>query len=196
MGENTNAKGYVIMSEKREIPNCWKDLSDQEVADNLQYLLTHYREYDIKFYSAEYLKIGNVSIDFVTFDKEEGRVYSVNSRKISQNYKNGFVGRLVVGLIHVCNQEFLKRHDSLVEQYADAKKQIEKMRERETWMIAISATVIMVLISMGVYNMRKQYANKHIEKQVKQYEQTLPGYMEQKQAVANYRDSLRNAKTK
>jgi hypothetical protein len=184
------------MSEKREIPNCWRDLSDQEVADNLQYLAEHCREYDIKFYSAEHLKIGNVSIEFMIFDRDEGRVYSVNSRKISQNYKNGVICSKLVWLISNCEQEFLKRHNKLVEQYADVKEQIEKMKKRETWLIAISVTLMMVLVSMGIYGARKQNANKNIEKHVNQHEKTLPEYLEQKQVVANYRDSLQNAKMK
>jgi len=177
------------MSEKREIPNCWSVMSEKEVADNLRYLLEHYREYDIRISENGTIYIGNVLSIIVSKQTIVDTFYVVNLRAVCGA---GETINLLDKLIDACQVEFLKRHNKLTEQYADAKKQIEKMKERETWLIAISATLIMVLISMGVYSVRKQ----HAQQQVKQREQTLPGYLEQRQAVANYRDSLRNTKTK
>lgn len=171
------------MSEKREIPNCWSVMSEKEVADNLRYLLEHYREYDIKFTADGRIYIGNVLSIIPSKQTIIDPFYIVNLRVICSSNK---AMKPLNKLVDVCRAEFLTRHNKLTEQYADAKKQIEKMKERETWLIAISATLIMVLISMGVYSVRKQ----HAQQQVKQREQTLPGYLEQRQAVANYRDSL------
>ena len=58
-------------------------------------------------------------------------------------------------------------------------------------------TALFTIVFMVEYN--KQSKVKHeteINKQVEEYEKSLPGYLEQKQRVEHYRDSLMRAKNR
>lgn len=52
----------------------------------------------------------------------------------------------------------------------------------------------LTFIATGVINYLNYEKRERVKKQVEAYEKTLPGYLEQKQAVEHYRDSLMNVK--
>ena len=62
-------------------------------------------------------------------------------------------------------------------------------------LMVISLSFAGILIAaMSRYDHRVKKQEKSINKQVESYEKTLPGYLEQKQKVEHYRDSLMHAK--
>ena len=52
----------------------------------------------------------------------------------------------------------------------------------------------LLMIAIGVINYKISTKRERVKKQVEAYEKTLPGYLEQKQAVEHYRDSLMTVK--
>lgn len=60
------------------------------------------------------------------------------------------------------------------------------------------AILLITLLGLGaaglIYGIHSQRKEKRVNQQVEEYEKTLPGYLEQKQMVEHYRDSLMNAK--
>ena len=54
--------------------------------------------------------------------------------------------------------------------------------------------VLAAIITIGVMGIKDARKTQRVNKQVEAYEKTLPGYLEQKQAVEHYRDSLMHAK--
>lgn len=51
-----------------------------------------------------------------------------------------------------------------------------------------------IIIAIGIISYVEHKKTQRVNKQVEAYEKTLPGYLEQKQMVEHYRDSLMNVK--
>ena len=74
-----------------------------------------------------------------------------------------------------------------------AKKEID-VREvvfYVAFFLGVTGTVAGIISSVVVRDI-KEKKTQRVNKQVEAYEKTLPGYLEQKQVVEHYRDSLMN----
>jgi hypothetical protein len=90
----------------------------------------------------------------------------------------------------------------------EAEKRQEESNAVENFLYTCTAFVVCVgMLTILIHAKREAYNKEEkkvkeeqiIDYKVKQYEQSLPNYNEYKQTqsqIANYRDSLRNAKTK
>lgn len=50
------------MFNERNFLDDWSALTDEQVLQNIEYLLNHYKQYEIHRYDDNYVKIGNVSV--------------------------------------------------------------------------------------------------------------------------------------
>ena len=64
------------------------------------------------------------------------------------------------------------------------------------WAEIVSVGIVAVCLFWAFWDMKRRARVDRIEKQVEEYAKTLPGYLEQKQNIARYRDSLMNVKAK
>lgn len=62
------------------------------------------------------------------------------------------------------------------------------------WPEIVAVVVAALCILWGVKDMKRRSKEDQVNKQVEVYEKTIPGYLEQKQLVEHYRDSLMRAK--
>lgn len=75
--------------------------------------------------------------------------------------------------------------------------QKQKLTDAEKGFLAIALAVVIMTIALTTTTINNQQKNKEIKDQVEKYEKTLPeSYLEQKEKVAHYRDSLINAKSR
>lgn len=171
------------MTTKRKFLDNWNCLSKREISEAVGYLLEHYKKYKIKINDCgTKVQIGNHVNIFASHINRE-YVYTINNVCFSAT-KSG-TGTQVEKLFYACKDEA----------YEQARIREQKYEKIKTSCISCVFGVILVAVAeYVVIDMKNR--EKEIDKQVKQYEQTLPEYLEQKQAVANYRDSLINAKTK
>jgi len=79
----------------------------------------------------------------------------------------------------------------------DANRDIRRADAKRFWqgnkeiiLVSMLGFGILAFVAFSVHKRNK------VNKQVQEYEKTLPGYLEQKQNVAHYRDSLMNVKGK
>ena len=176
---------------KHEIPKDWSNITDKEAIERINYLLKHYKEYDIK-------KQGNtITIEGVGIAQVDklflGKCFAIGY-PIMIYWSNSPVYQLIEWLYNLCKTEAEKREQQ-------AKIKAEKQRKIEKIVNIVGISAIIILVVAGAYEIVKQVKmNKQeqsrqykIENKVKQYEKTLPYYKEYeltKQQLQNYRDSL------
>ena len=145
------------MSRKRIFPGNWSNLKDEQVLENLRYLLGHYKKYEIIKYSDKYISIGNVFIR-----KYDNFSYVVNSKRYIE------IGKPITGclakLLSMGKQEFNAR---------------EKRKERATKIITFMGfATALIIAEMCVFYLEKnkiaqERNNKEKFKQevIRQYQQ-------------------------
>ena len=184
------------MIEKRSFPTNWSNLTDEQVSANINYLVEHYKDYEIKRVSKNSILIENVCLTKAIFQKKH--VFYVNSKFYQcGNYPYGQMYGNLRQLFDICEQEIEIRNA-----LQKVKKKRTRRHNREIWwnnhgleFVGYTISVICVLGIMGVavYYYEKE---KRLDEKVKQYEKTLPNYDEYKSVqdkIANYRDSLEHA---
>ena len=175
----------MAKKEKHVFPENWQNISDDEVIEHLQYLVEHYKEYKISVYR-EYVKIGDVLFhNFYSCEpKNLVKYYDINFQKTYTD-PNSKAFILCKELEEICTDEFQKREI------------MRGVKKRKIVLYTFFVVLVSGFVALDAfaYKRKKEIDNrkKEIDNRVKQYEQTLPGYLEQKQAVANYRDSLTRA---
>ena len=179
------------MSKKQEhqFPENWKKISNEESVKQLEYLLKYYKEYNISQISEDYIKIGDISIWKSSFGHPCNFYYAVNMQKVYDSRDKQF--SLLEKLLYACKQEVI-----IQQQEKEKKRKKDNIRFYVlilTIILFLSVVPAKLLKDIELQIQEKSKKEKIINDQVKQYEQTLPGYLEQKQAVANYRDSLTRA---
>ena len=178
------------MSKKRNFPLSWRGLSDKEMLENINYLLQHYKEYKITVQPNGNVVIGNTFIGPLKTRFLRVPAYYIN-RAIVQ--ETGVLGDSIKKLIDVCKKEFLMREEAQKQQTIKmTQTRNSSSRERDAVHIllcGICALFLGGLLRVGVHN----YKLKKIDKQV---EQSVSNYNEAQTQMANYRDSLKNVKTK
>jgi hypothetical protein len=168
----------MTKKEKHIFPENWQNISDDEVIEHLQYLVEHYSEYKISVYR-EYVKIGDVLFhNFYSCEpKNLVKYYDINFQRLYTD-PNSKAFILCKELEEICTDEFQKRK---IMRYA---------KKRKIALYTFCVVLISGFVALYAFTYKRK---KEIDNMVKQYEQSLPGYLEQKQAVANYRDSLQRA---
>ena len=181
------------MPAEHEFPEDWSRISKEETVKHLKYLLTYYKEYDVSGIADCYVEIAGISFFkycLGTRNTEQSlptfNCFYINNQKMYSEISED-IYPLCEKLFYICQREIARRRQERI-----AKTNAE-MRKKAYIFTIITTTALIVLFN---YVYKESCKNEEIEKQVKQYEQTLPGYLEQKQAVVNYRDSLKNIKTK
>ena len=176
---------------KHEIPKDWLKITDKEAIKRLNYLLKHYKEYDIK-------KQGNsIIIDGMSISPRVtptlGTYFAIGY-PVGVYWPSSPAYQLIEWLYNLCKTEAEKREQQ-------AKIKAEKQRKIEKIVTIAGISAIIILVVAGAYEIVKQVKmNKQeqakqikIENEVKRYEKTLPYYKEYeltKQQLQNYRDSL------
>ena len=173
---------------KHEIPKDWLKITDKEAIKRLNYLLKHYKEYDIK-------KQGDsITIDGVLIAQVDkrflGKCFAIGY-PMGIYWQDSPVYQLIEWLYNLCKTEAEKRESQKIQK--------QDKTERIIKVACICVTIIAVVI--GAYEIKKEAKiNKQeqakqikIENEMKRYEKTLPYYKEYeltKQQLQNYRDSL------
>lgn len=176
---------------KHEIPKDWLKITDKEAIKRLNYLLIHYKEYNIE-------KQGNsIIIDGMSISPRVmptlGTCFAIGY-PVGVYWQDSPVYQLIEWLYNLCKTEAEKR-----EQQAKIKAEKQKKIERIVNIVGISAIIILVVAGtyaiVKLVNMGKQERAKQIkiENEIKRYEKTLPyynEYLQTKQQIQNRRDSL------
>lgn len=184
------------MEEKRSFPTDWSNLDDKQVSDNINYLIDHYKEYEINRIDKNTISIEGVRLTKGKFQGTDtfcvkGKFYQDDQHSYYTMYDK------INQLFDICDKEIAIRN---------VLKKLDEKRTRKTyrraWWInkgpaVVSASVLViimgVLIGFAVNDYKK---DEQLDEKVKQYEKTLPNYKEYeqtKQKIANYRDSLAHA---
>ena len=167
---------------KHVFPDDWKKISDQEAIKHIEYLIEHYKEYEITRNGIDYVKVGSIDIckgvlvEEAFFIKNKMYVHSDNEK----------ICVLLDILFKFCQQEAIKR------------EQDRKLSKKDIAFLSAVAvlSVFLIIVAIGI----REYAEKEnikkakIENMVKQYERSLPNYNEYvltQQQIQNYRDSLK-----
>jgi len=175
--------------EKHVFPENWKKISNEESVKQLESLLKHYKEYNIRQISEDYIKIGDISIWKSSFGHPYNFYYAVNMQKVYDSRDKQF--SLLEKLLDACKQEVIIR-----QQEKEKKRKKDNIRFYVlilTIILFLSAVSAKLLKDIELQIQEKSKKEKIINDQVKQYEQSLPNYDEYKQTqekIANYRDSL------
>lgn len=186
------------MYEKRTFPDFWDKIDETKQLEYVKYLFEHYKDYEIRLETNGILYIDNVFIcpSGATGINSTPTVYFVNCAIIPGSSK---VGVLLKQLSDICIDEFVARQQQAkIEAEAEAKRKKEQRKSNIKIALYIGLMVVWVALVAGLTanDRKKSKREAEIDKQVKKYEQTLPGYVEQQKLVDQYRDSLRNVKTK
>ena len=181
------------MSEKLNLPLSWRKLSDKEKLENINYLLKHYKEYRITVQSNGNVLVGSTFISPFKTKFLRVPVYYINCAIVQGT---GDLGDSIKKLIDVCKKEFLMREKVQKQQTTETTQTGNSpLRERDAIHILLCGMCAFVLggmLRVGIHD----YKLKKIDKQAGQYEQSLLNYDKAQTQMINYRDSLRNVKTK
>ena len=185
-----------------EFPKDWLKITDKEAIKRLNYLLKHYKEYDIE-------KQGNsIIIDGMSISPRVmptlGTCFAIGY-PVGVYWPSSPAYQLIEWLYNLCKTEAEKREQQAKteaeKREQQAKIKAEKQRKIEKIVTIAGISAIIILVVAGAYEIAKQVKmNKQeqakqikIENEVKRYEQTLPNYKEYEQVKVksqNYRDSL------
>ena len=117
---------HKLFKKKRAFPNNWASLSQEQVLDNVQYLLKHLRKYCIGVLGADYVRIENIIIrrKKVQISRYIYDVYDINKRMFTVD---GEVGHWISKLIYCCQHS---------EKEMGLKEKIKEQFEKQTLNIA------------------------------------------------------------
>ena len=182
------------MFKKHEFPKDWVSVSDEQAKKHLQYLLEHYKNYEISAFGDDYIEIAGVSFTRHLSGTKYGKFlypfpcYYVNNQKIYSD-ENHDLYMLCKKIFDACEQEFKKRKQEL-----KTKEEKRKLHEAISLGVITGGFAVMMVVAL-IGNMKSVKRNNKINEQVQKYEQSLPHYKEYEQVklqIQNYRDSLEN----
>ncbi len=182
----------MVKNEQHVFQKNWKEISDEESIKQLEYLLEHYKEYNIYNLSEDHIMIDDFSLWKSGFGSINYVYYVVNMQKVYSSLDKQFP--LLEKLLDVCKQE------AIIQQQA-------KQKKRKWKNIRFHVSILTIIFILGAASVKllkeiereiqeKTKKEKIINDQVKQYERTLPYYKEYKETqvlIQNYRDSLTRA---
>ncbi len=181
---------------KQEIPKDWLKITDEEAIKRLNYLLIHYKEYNIEK-QGDSIIIDGMSISLRVIPTL-GTYFAIGY-PVGVYWPSSPAYQLIEWLYNLCKTEAEKREQQ-------AKIKAEKADRKGTIINIVGCCFTVIVLVAGTYaivklvNMGKQERAKQIkiENEIKNYEKTLPyynEYLQTKQQIQNYRDSLKNENT-
>lgn len=176
------------MTQQHKFPSDWSKISNKEAVKHIKYLLEHYKEYSISIYGRndDKIEINGISFWPMVFIDYVDNYFIVDKRKSYNIIDDTHLYHLIEQLMDVCKAEAKRRKTK------ERKNLINDWFEDNAPFLYISSLIgLAVCFFLTFYNEAEKQAK--IENAVKQYEQTLPGYQEYQQKIANYRDSLERA---
>ena len=186
------------MFRKHEFPKNWLSVPDEQAKKHLQYLLEHYKNYEISAFGDDYIEIAGIGFSRHLGGTKYGRFlypfpcYYVNHQKM-YNDENREMYLLCKKIFDACEQE-LKTRKSQVK----IKEEKRKLHEAISLGLITGGFAVMMVVAL-IGNMKSVKRNNKINEQVQKYEQSLPNYKEYEQVklqIQNYRDSLIHTRTK
>ena len=184
------------MFKKHEFPKDWVSVSDEQAKKHLQYLLEHYKNYEIFAFGDDYIEIAGVSFIRHLNGTKYGRFlcpfpcYYVNHQKM-YSYENRDLYLLCKKIFDACEQKLKQR-----KQEFKTKEEKRKLHEA-IYLGLITSSFVVAMILAWISNMKSVQQENKINKQVQKYQESLPNYQEYEQVklqIQNYRDSLENKK--
>ena len=183
------------MSKKEHVfPKDWRKISEDEAIEHIQYLLEHYKEYQIKRYNKKHVMIGDVY--FVKYNVPVSDCnkfcYMVNMQAVYHTGQKAY--QLLDQLMDGCKAESEKEK-------IEIPKWENKLTRKKEINDIITYTTLIIMLVAGSFSMvyfkkcqkKEDIKKAKIENAVKQYEQSLPGYSQYvttKEKINQYRDSL------
>lgn len=183
---------------KHEIPKDWLKITDKEAIKRLNYLLIHYKEYNIE-------KQGNsIIIDGMSISPRViptlGTYFAIGY-PVGVYWSSSPVYQLIEWLYNLCKTEAEKREQKAEKREQKAETKAKNAYRKGTIINVIGCCFTVIVLVAGTYaivklvNMGKQERAKQIkiENEIKRYEKTLPyynEYLQTKQQIQNRRDSL------
>ena len=191
-----------MSEEKRDLPLSWRGLSDKEILENIEYLLKHYKEYRITVLPNGDILVGTTFIGPLKTKALGAPAYYINCAIITGKE----LGDCIKKLIDVCKKEFAMRKEATerteqrIENQKPTKIAQHKNKPKMDWFHATVYSAYGIFIAGTIIHLVvENHKAKKVNKQVEQYEQSLPNYDEYEQTksqIINYRDSLKKSKTK
>ena len=155
------------MVKKRVFPDDWSGLTDEQLSENIKYLLEHYKEYKIdklgNFVYLDNIKIYKFDMNFVY-----STIYYVNGKRCTPKNQTWFALRV---LLSVCDTEYL------------VQKEKEQKSDKIKFTCAVAVTVVAFLA--GTWFIADQ-----INKEIKFHNKKLKQYEQMKSQIANHGDTL------
>ena len=188
------------MEEPQHIfPINWLTITNMEVVAHLEYLLEHYKEYDIRKFGDDGIVINEIKIYPYNINLRHNCTFKYMHINLQNRYSDtDEIYKLIQQLIKVCKVEIKKREQ---EKAIAAAKNAKKQKRKHIVLGSISGALLVAIFAAAGYmiddifkTIDKERARQNkIENAVRSYEKTLPHYNEylqtQKQ-IQNYRDSL------
>lgn len=175
------------MAKLRKFPDSWVHISEKEQQEYIEYLLQHYMDYKVKFLDNDHVRVG-----------KDVNIHQFNFRSLIDNKMvSAYVINHVILYDNEPNAVMLKK---LFESCKDIAKQNDEFIKNLKFFAYAFCVSIPVMLCIGIaLNINADKKEKKIEEQVKQYEQSLPNYneyLQTKQQIEHYRDSLIHTRTK
>lgn len=102
---------HKLFNKKRAFLNNWQNLSQEQVLDNIKYLLENYKKYNISLLGKDRVRIDNILI----YKKEiqilwyKYSVYMINKRMFTVNSQVGsYISKLIYCCEHAKDEQILK----------------------------------------------------------------------------------------
>lgn len=184
------------MSTKEHVfPKDWREISEDEIVEHIQYLLEHYKEYQIKRYNKKHVMIGDVYFVKCSVPVSDCNkfCYMINMQALC--HMNHKAYQLLEQLMDICKAEVEKQEKIEIPKWGNKLTRKKEIND----IIIYSALTIMLIVGIPSMVYFKKCQKKEdikkakIENAVKQYEQSLPEYSQYvttKEKINQYRDSL------
>ena len=192
-----------MSEEKRGLPLSWRKFNDKEILENIEYLLKNYKEYRITVLPNGDILVGTTFIGPLKIKALGAPAYYINCAIVQGK---GELGDCIKKLIDVCKKEFDMRKEAMtrteqrIENQELTKIAPQKNKPKMDWSdVVVYSAYGVFFAGIIIHLVIENHKAKKVNKQVEQYEQSLPNYDEYEQTksqIINYRDSLKKSKTK
>ena len=102
---------HKLFNKKRAFFNNWQNLSQEQVLDNIKYLLENYKKYNISLLGKDRVRIDNILIckKEIQILWYKYSVYMINKRMFTVNSQVGsYISKLIYCCEHAKDEQILK----------------------------------------------------------------------------------------
>ena len=102
---------HKLFNKKRAFFNNWQNLSQEQVLDNIKYLLENYKKYNISLLGKDRVRIDNILIckKEIQILWYKYSVYMINKRMFTVNSQVGsYISKLIYCCEHAKDEQLLK----------------------------------------------------------------------------------------